>query len=370
MAGYALEGPRWGTGRVTWSLAAAGGAFSSALGPAWEPEARAAIAAWQAACGASFEQVEDGPDADVRIGFGRLGATGAEIGDASYGYYPSAAGGTFVPGTAVRAEDPFERPAGTPGPSAAYLGTGTTVAQVLLHEVGHALGLDHSADAADVMAPVAGPGNRTLSASDAAGARALYGPPAPAAAAAAQDWQAVDTATGEASTGVAEAYSGPVARLSHQWIWRGTDPVTMYCEAPGTFVKGGPGGDAITVFSGDNVIDGGQGSNFLTGGTGNDEFYLDGRGGQVTWGTLVGFHPGDMATLWGFRAGTSTSSWAASDGAEGYRGATLHADLAGGGGGGGTASVTFAGMGMAEASRLRVATGSVQGNDYMQLRMG
>ncbi len=67
-------------------------------------------------------------------------------------------------------------------------------------------------------------------------------------------------------------------------------------------------GDTLVVSSGDptigsagsNVLDGGLGSNFVTGATGadggTDAFFLDGAAG-TTWDTIANFHPGDSATL-------------------------------------------------------------------------
>ena len=89
----------------------------------------------------------------------------------------------------------------------------------------------------------------------------------------------------------------------------------------------------------------------MTGATGadggTDTFFLDGTVG-TTWDTIVNFHPGDSATLWGFVPGQSAMIWAANDGAAGHTGATIHAAFAGAG----TAingSLTFASLGLADA---------------------
>ena len=172
-----------------------------------------------------------------------------------------------------------------------------------------------------------------------------------------------DTATGVSSHPDGDAYAGPVSYLQQQFIYAGPDGVAVAAQAPNAFIHTGSGNDAISVSSGQNVLDGGTGSNFLTGGTGNDTFFLDGRGGQVTWGTLVNFHAGDTATLWGFLGGTSTYTWADGEGAAGYTGRTLHADLAGRGGV--TASVTFAGLTAADTERFAITTGTVGGSPYL-----
>jgi serralysin len=47
-------------------------------------------------------------------------------------------------------------------------------------------------------------------------------------------------------------------------------------------------------------LDGGTGSNFLTGGSGTDTFFVDNRGVSAdTWSTIVNFHNGDATTIWG-----------------------------------------------------------------------
>jgi Ca2+-binding RTX toxin-like protein len=75
------------------------------------------------------------------------------------------------------------------------------------------------------------------------------------------------------------------------------------------------------------VLDGGTGSNFLTGGEGQDVFFLDGRGGQPTWSTITDWTQGEQLSVWGWRPGVSQVSWAENAGAEGYKGVTMHADL-------------------------------------------
>ena len=351
MPNYALEGPRWTAPIVTWSFAAAGNGFSDPVGAAYQAAVQGAVAAWDDAAGVTLVQVADSAAADIRIGCGDFGATAGQIGETDYSYTTGATQ-TFVPGVTVSIEDPAERPVGADG---LYAGTQTSLAQVALHEVGHALGLGHSpSDTASVMYPVATAANRGLDQTDLDGIHALYGAP---------DFALTDTTAGTSSHQDGTAYAGPVSYLQQQYIYSGTDAVAVAAQAPNVFVHTGSGNDAISVQSGQNVLDGGQGSNFLTGGTGDDTFFLDGRGGQVTWGTLVNFHPGDTATLWGFGAGRSSYAWAASDGTAGYTGSTLHADLAGTGGV--TASITFAGLTAADTARFAVTTGSVGGSSYL-----
>ena len=180
-----------------------------------------------------------------------------------------------------------------------------------------------------------------------------------------------DVTAAISSTTIGEDYAGPVTYLQKQFIYTGADKVAVAAETGSVFLKGSTGDDALAASSGSNVLDGGLGSNFLVGADGSDggtdTFYVDGRGGGVIWSTVANFHHGDAVTLWGFTAGTSTMPWTAQEGAQGYQGATIHSEL-GGAGTGVNASVTFAGVSLADAqSKLTTSTGSVDGNAYLQI---
>jgi Ca2+-binding RTX toxin-like protein len=135
--------------------------------------------------------------------------------------------------------------------------------------------------------------------------------------------------------------------------------------------------DALQVTTGSNVLDGGAGSNFLFGGDGADggfdTFFLDGRGGAVTWSTIVNFHPGDQATIFGFHPGVSTRPYTASDGVGDYRGLTIHSELSGQGTGI-NASLTFAGIDQSTAdAHFTFTTGTLapdtpNATDYMLIQ--
>jgi Ca2+-binding RTX toxin-like protein len=112
-----------------------------------------------------------------------------------------------------------------------------------------------------------------------------------------------NTSTHHTSNPGMDAYSGPVVGLTSQYIYAGADALSMSTTSAGVFLHSGSGDDALQVFSGDNVLDGSTGSNFLTGGTGNDTFFVDDRGpSSDIWSTIVGFHAGDNATIWGVTA--------------------------------------------------------------------
>lgn len=163
--------------------------------------------------------------------------------------------------------------------------------------------------------------------------------------------------------------AGAPAYLEAQYVWASDDGVALLTLTPNVFLHGGSGQDSIQVTSGCNVLDGGGGSNFLTGGSGMDTFFTDARGTQVVWNTLCNFHTGDSATLWGFMPGISSYRWEASiDGADDAKGATLRANIVSGSGRNGDgvdASITFAGLSVDQAKTLTVSTGIQNGSPYM-----
>ena len=179
----------------------------------------------------------------------------------------------------------------------------------------------------------------------------------------------IDNDSGQQGTVALTAASGGPSYLQWQYIWSSTDGVSLSTSAPNVFLHGGSGQDSLQVTSGQNVLDGGTGSNFLTGGSGADTFFTDARGSAPVWNTLRNFHAGDSATLWGFVPGVSSYYWDDHiDGAPGSTGATLRANIVGGAGRAGDgidASITFAGLSVAQAKTLQVSVGTQQAGSYL-----
>jgi Ca2+-binding RTX toxin-like protein len=175
-----------------------------------------------------------------------------------------------------------------------------------------------------------------------------------------------DETTGQVYSSAGETYSGPVGGLTNDIILATSDNINVNAEVPNVFIKTGGGDDAIDVsaVNGNNVMDGSTGSNFLTGGSGQDTFFVDDRNASADiWSTVNGFHAGDAATIWGVTAQDFNLSWVDGQGATGFTGLTLHATAPGKS----IASITLAGYTSADPSngRLSVSFGSVDGNNYM-----
>jgi hypothetical protein len=146
-------------------------------------------------------------------------------------------------------------------------------------------------------------------------------PPPPA-----DNFTVLDTTTGITTTSPGDAYNGPVAGLDWQYINITTDSLNITATAPNAFLRSGSGMDGLNVSqsNGNNILDGGTGSNFLTGGTGNDTFYLDDRNpDSPIWSTIVNFHSGDDATIWGVNQTDFTMLTLDGQGAPGFTGVDL-----------------------------------------------
>ena len=152
----------------------------------------------------------------------------------------------------------------------------------------------------------------------------------PPAAAASSNFSIKNTTTGETAMDAGSSYAGPVANIKSQFIYTGRDSLNVVGGAAGQFIHTGAGVDAIDVHAtgGSNVLDGGTNSNFLTGGTAatdSDTFFVDNRAasGDI-WSTVVNFHAGDAATIFGITPKGNTASWVDDQGAAGFQGLTLH----------------------------------------------
>jgi len=175
---------------------------------------------------------------------------------------------------------------------------------------------------------------------------------------------ALDTTTGQSIIPAVQAYAGPVAGLTSEYITTTSDSLNITTTTPGWFIHTGNGNDAIAVAGGTNVVDGGGGSNFLTGGSGMDTFFVDDRSASADiWSTVSGFHVGDAATIWGVAPQDFSLTWVDGQGAAGYTGLTLHVTASGQP----TASLTVAGYTSADLNdgRLSVSFGTVGGSAYM-----
>ena len=156
-------------------------------------------------------------------------------------------------------------------------------------------------------------------------------PPSGVGAGPPNNFMVTDTSTTGSSAGWSgqaqgETYAGPVTGLSNEIIIATADNINVTAEIPNVFIHTGGGDDALDVskVNGNNILDGSTGSNFLVGGTGTDTFYLDDRNPTASiWSTIVNFHSGDNATVWGVTPGDFNVTWVGdTQGAVGFTGLT------------------------------------------------
>ena len=178
----------------------------------------------------------------------------------------------------------------------------------------------------------------------------------------------MDMTTSTSGSLAGSDYTGPVGYLQAEYAYTGSDNVVISARVANVFIYGGSGEEALVAKAGSNVLAGGSGSNWLVGASGTDggtdTFFVDGRGGQATWDTLLNFHTGDSLTLWGFNAAAGSTSWAANQGATGYQGATLHVDF--NNGTGASALVTLAGV-SGSSAHFATTTGASNGIDFLMV---
>lgn len=133
-----------------------------------------------------------------------------------------------------------------------------------------------------------------------------------------------DQTSGGTWQSAGQAYSGPVAGLSQEIIIATSDNINVNAEVPNVFIHTGSGMDGITVNTGNNIVDGSTNSNFLIGGTGDDTFYMDDRNPTTPiFSTIVNFHAGDNATVWGINQSSFHMTVLDNQGAAGATGVDL-----------------------------------------------
>ncbi len=145
---------------------------------------------------------------------------------------------------------------------------------------------------------------------------------APTAGPPANFW-VTDETTGQFFAEGGEPYTGPVQGITQELILATSDNINVTANIPNVFIHTGSGNDGIDVSraNGNNILDGGTGSNFLIGGTGDDTFYLDNRNPAAPiFSTILNFHSGDNATVFGVNATDFSVLELDNQGAAGYTG--------------------------------------------------
>lgn len=262
MGNYKLLGPKWGAsaqhgtsgGTITWSFATTNyydQPFSydqPILSATQRATIRNAFAAWEAVCNVNFVEVSDSASVDVRLGLDSIDGPSGTLAQCSVAWSDN---------TFVDAEIRFDTS-----------DSNRDIYATALHEIGHALGLQHFDGAPSIMNTYSG-SVRTLQPGDIAGARALYGY-VPASLAGTTANEKFDLHTRTASL-VVNAKSG------NDFIWSGSGHDLLRGDDGRDIILGGAGNDRMTGDSAANPrtgaadqLLGGTGADMIWGGVGND----------------------------------------------------------------------------------------------------
>lgn len=178
---------KWGTpglgtpgGVVTYSFMGAGIATDAGLTVdlatifpvGWEAQIAAAFAAWSSVANISFTLVADsglpfdaaGASGDIRIGAHAFDGPGGTL---AHGFYPPVNGTTAAGDIHFDSAETWK---------IGFGGGGFDIFQVAAHEIGHAIGLDHTGVAASLMNPFYTESFAGPQGDDIAGAVTIYGP--------------------------------------------------------------------------------------------------------------------------------------------------------------------------------------------------
>ena len=169
-ADYLLEGPKWGPsplrgttgGTVTWS-------YPSTVSAAFQNEIQTAFNDWAAVANITFSFVQNPALAMIDIGFAAIDGLSNVLGYTNYSYAGS---------SLQHADVTFDSAEPWTASSNGLVAFGNDYFEALaLHEIGHAIGLDHYNSVVAVMNSYLPSNLHSLTQSDVDGAAALYGAP-------------------------------------------------------------------------------------------------------------------------------------------------------------------------------------------------
>lgn len=303
MAATPLTGSKWGdsgaagtpAGVVTWSFDVSGAQFYNfddiIASEGYRSLVRQAFDAWEKVAAIDFVEVTNAP-ADIQVGLDAIDGRGGTIGQATWTYRGPLTTHAEIAVDSAETWSPF-----VPG--------GNNFYGMMVHEIGHTIGLAHSSDPSSIMYPIAS-AYMAFSNEDLAAIQALYGPPAVAGrllygtsapdlllGASGNDtvygFEGADNLFGYAGNDLISGNQGNDQIFGGQGndvVYGGRDQDTVagnlgndtvYGDLGNDTVYGGQGDDLVYGGRGDDLVSGDLGNDTLVGGFGND--WLAGRAG-------------------------------------------------------------------------------------------
>lgn len=188
MASYALTDFKWGSsllgtvgGKVTWSFAVAnyagGYQYDAQISHAdYQADIRRAFDAWEKVAGIDFVETADSSSVGIRLGWDAIDGASKVVGEARYQGVSDSNFNAGAPRYSItKAEIRFDT-AETWSTGTATPFNSVSFFSVALHEIGHAIGLDHSTDLSTIMYPM-NQNQQVLGSGDIQGITAIYGGP-------------------------------------------------------------------------------------------------------------------------------------------------------------------------------------------------
>ncbi len=171
-----FEGAKWASKTITWSLATTydpiGAQLSGLISTQYVPLIQQAFHDWSVLSGLKFEQVAATASPDIELGWSTFNpAVTGVLGYTGFSYM----NGALQSGALISLENPADDPlAKDSSGQLAYTGTQTELEQLLIHQIGQALGLADDSDPKSIMYAVLSSKNRFFDATDLAGIQDLY----------------------------------------------------------------------------------------------------------------------------------------------------------------------------------------------------
>jgi hypothetical protein len=167
-----LSGATWKQQALTWNFSDDKGSSVSSLSSSEEKAIQAALDEWTAATGIKFKEVSSASSSDINFKWSDLHTQDSGV----IGLTTIKRSPTTISHASIELENPDVVPlTTTANGQQVYAGTDASFDQVLLHEIGHALGFGDNVDPSSIENYSLTAANRTLSASDLAAAASLYG---------------------------------------------------------------------------------------------------------------------------------------------------------------------------------------------------